>query len=329
MKQRVTIEDIAAEVGVSRQTVTRAMNGLPRISPDTKQRVLDAARRLGYQPSRFAKNLASSKKTTAIGFVVESFRNPYYGEFTAELHALIATKGWQMTVSSQEVAAPIELPRRLSEEVDVLVGYLAGDPDELVEATHGVPMVVIGEVSPRPNLHSVTLDFDRGVGELIEGLRERGSRRFGLLEMHLSEVDYFKSDRRRAYERIVGAESRDAVIVCDADFRSIDSAVAGFRRLMAEFPETDTVIASTDLMAMGALSAAHQDGYAVPGGVRVVGNDGLTLGALTVPPLSTLDVIGSGLAPTIIDLIGRILDGTADESEHLKVTPHPLWRASA
>lgn len=329
MKQRVTIEDIAAEVGVSRQTVTRAMNGLPRISPETKQRILDAARRLGYQPSRFAKNLASSKKTTAVGFVVESFRNPYYGEFTAELHALLAKKGWQLTVSSQEVAAPIEAPRRLSEEVDILVGYLAGDPDELVSATHGVPMVVIGEVDPRPHLHSVSLDFESGLAELIDGLRARGSRRFGLLEMHLSDVDYFKSDRRLAYEQVVGAESRDAVIVCDADFRSIDSAVDGFRRLMAEFPQTDTVIASTDLMAMGALSAASQDGYSVPGDVRVVGNDGLSLGGLTLPPLSTLDVIGSGLAPTIVDLIERILDGTADDSEHLKVTPHPLWRVSA
>lgn len=67
MKRRVTIEDIAAEVGVSRQTVTRAMNGMPRISPQTRERVLEASRRLGYQPSRFAKNLASNTKTRAIG----------------------------------------------------------------------------------------------------------------------------------------------------------------------------------------------------------------------------------------------------------------------
>ena len=99
--------------------------------------------------------------------------------------------------------------------------------------------------------------------------------------------------------------------------------------MMARFPETDTVIAFTDLMAMGALSAAHRDGYAVPGDVRIVGNDGLSLGALTVPPLTTIDVIGSGLPGAITDLIERILDGTAEPSEHVTVSPRPLWRESA
>lgn len=329
MKRRVTIEDIAAEVGVSRQTVTRAMNGMPRISPQTRERVLEASRRLGYQPSRFAKNLASNTKTRAIGFVVESFRNPYYSEFTAELLSLTAARGWQMNVSSQEVASPLELPRRLAGEVDVVVGYFDSDPLELVTATQGIPVILIGEAPQLPGLHSVSIDFGTGVETLLEGLRQRGSKRFGLLETNLVTRDYRHSDRRRAYERHAGPDSREAIVVCDMDLRSIDAGAVGFRQLMREHPETDTVVAFTDLMAMGALSAAHADGLAVPGDVRIVGTDGLSLGSLTVPPLSSLDVIHCGLAEAVTDLIERVLDGTAGPSEHVTVTPLPLWRESA
>jgi LacI family transcriptional regulator len=329
VKQRVTIDDIAAEVGVSRQTVTRAMNGMPRISEATRAKVLDASRRLGYQPSRFAKNLARNAKTKTIGLVVESFRNPYYTELTAELLNLAAERGWQVQVSSHEVASPLDLPRRLAAEVDVIVGYVAGTPAELAAATHGVPVVLIGDTEPHPGIHSVAIDFDRGIADLLAGLRERGSRRFGLLESHLKGAPYHPSERRQAYEHPAGDDSRDAVVVCEAEFQSVDAGVSGFRRLMTEFPETDTVIAFSDLMAMGALVAAHEDGVRVPEDVRIVGNDGLSLGAVTFPALSTLAILGSELATALTGLVERIFDGTAGPSEHLSVTPRPLWRASA
>ncbi|HMR47633.1 MAG TPA: LacI family DNA-binding transcriptional regulator [Arachnia sp.] len=329
MKKRVTIDDIAAEVGVSRQTVTRAMNGMPRISETTRAKVLDASRRLGYQPSRFAKNLARNAKTKAIGFVVESFRNPYYTELTAELLNLAAERGWQVTVSSHEASPPLELPRRLAGEVDVIVGYVGGSPAELAAATHGVPVVLIGDPPPHPGIHSVAIDFDRGIADLLAGLRERGSQRFGLLESRLRGTPYRPSPRRQAYERYVDAASRDAVVVCEADYQSVDAGISGLRRLRAEFPETDTVIAFSDLMAMGALVAAHEDGLRVPEDVRIVGVDGLSLGAVTFPALSTLAILGSELAEALIGLIDRIFDGTAGPSEHLSITPRPLWRGSA
>ncbi|PUB27594.1 LacI family transcriptional regulator [Promicromonospora sp. AC04] len=329
MDQRVTIEDIAAEAGVSRTTVTRAMNGMPRISEKTRSKVLEASERLGYRPSRFAANLARSSKARAIGFVVDSFRNPYYTELTAELLGTAAARGWQMTVLSHEQAPQDELLRRISQDVDVIVGYLSGNESEIAAAARGVPVVLIGEEATHPALHSVAIDFDRGLAALVEGLRARGSRRFGLLESHATGALYEPSSRRLAYGRHVDELSKGSVVVCDAGFQSVDAGIDGFRRLVAEHPETDTVIAFSDLMAMGALVAAHEADIAVPGDVRIVGIDGISLGAVTYPALSSLAIVDTELATVTAGLIDRILSGESRDGERLSITPRPLWRGTA
>src|SRR5882757_10186848 len=79
---RATIEDVAKLAGVSRQTVSRAVNDMAEITPSTKQRVLDAVRTLGYRPSRFARGLVK-QDTTTIGLIVSDLVNPFFPEVAA------------------------------------------------------------------------------------------------------------------------------------------------------------------------------------------------------------------------------------------------------
>ena len=81
-----TILDVAREAGVSRQTVTRALNDMADIAPATRERVVAAAQLLGYRPNRAAQSLVKGSGTT-IGLLVESLRNPYYAELASELDA--------------------------------------------------------------------------------------------------------------------------------------------------------------------------------------------------------------------------------------------------
>jgi len=330
MQRRVTIEDIAREAGVSRQTVTRAMNDMPRISEATRARVLGVSERLGYRPSRFASNLARTSKAKTIAFVVDSFRNPYYSELTADLLDAASARGWQMTIASHENEPELELIGRLAGEVDAIVGYLS-EPDEtaLVAAARGVPIVLLVSTVTTESLHSIDLDFISAFRKLIPELESRGSRRFALLESQPLGTEYDPSTRRIAYEHAVDTRSAEAVVVCEAPPQSVDAGELGFNELMDRFPDTDTVIAFSDLIAMGALRAAHHRGIDVPGQVRLVGVDGLSLGAVTSPALTSLAILGTEFTEQIADVTERALSGAEVPFEHRSVVPSVIWRESA
>lgn len=325
---RITIEDVAAAAGVSRQTVTRAMNGLPEISAKTRDLVLRTAAELGYRPSRFASNLAARRKTRSIGLVLGSLRNPYYTELAAELLDIVAPRGWHVLMASHEQGDDVDLVAALSGQADAIVGYFTGDEAALVAAARGVPLVQVERPATAPGMHAVILDFDAAVEALLDELRHRGARRFGLIESGRPS-GYRPTSRRLAFERFADPESAGRVVVAD---ESIRGGGDGLARLRAEHPGVDTVLVFNDLMAMGAMQRAQLDGVAIPGDLRVVGVDGLSLGAVMTPPLSTLSIDRRALATVAADIVGALLD-RAEQPPHPSVvrtvTPRPLWRESA
>ncbi|SDT57140.1 LacI family DNA-binding transcriptional regulator [Jiangella sp. DSM 45060] len=326
---RITIEDVAAAAGVSRQTVTRAMNGLPEISARTRDHVLRTAAELGYRPSRFASNLAARRKARSVGLVLGSLRNPYYTELAAELLDVVTPRGWQLLMTSHEQGDDVELVAALSGQTDAIVGYFTGPETALVAAARGVPLVQVERTATVPGMHAVILDFEGAIESLLDELRGRGARRFGLIESGRPDGDYRPTRRRRAYERFAGPGSAARVVVAD---ESIRGGADGLARLRSEHPDVDTVLAFNDLMAMGAIQRAQLDGVAVPADLRVVGVDGLSLGAVMTPSLSTLSIDRRALATEAADIVGTLLD-RAEPPPHPSVvrtvTPRPLWRESA
>lgn len=331
-RQRITIEDVAVAAGVSRQTVTRAMKGMSEISPATRERVLEAARTLGYRPSRFASNLASRARSHAVGLVIASFRNPYYTELAADVLDVVAARGWQAVMCSREQGPDLELISTLAGQVDAIFGYFdADDEAALAEAARGVPLVLFERTAATPGLHSVNLDFERGIEALLAGLRQRGASRFGLIESGgpALSAPYRPTQRRRAYERLAGPESSASVVVAE---ESIRGGAEGFGRLWKTTPGLDAVLVFNDLMAMGAMHGAHGLGVRVPGDVRIAGIDGLTLGGVMTPALSTLSIDRRAVAEAAADIVAGLptaADAGPRASVNRTVVPRPLWRDSA
>jgi len=327
--KRVTILDVAAEAGVSRQTVTRAMNGMDDISAATRQRVLEAAGRLGYRPSRFARNLVTRQKTHALGLTVASFRNPYYTDTAADIIAAAGERGWQVVIASAEQRSDAALGL-ITEQVDVMVGHFFGDDASVREACRGLPVVRLEARSSLPGVHSVEIDLEAGLEEAIGALRERGARRFGMVDSSYSTLDgnpYGPSPRRGWFERIAGGDLT-GVAVGD---ESISGGGRAFAELIERCPETDAVLMFNDLMALGAVQSAHALGIDVPGRVRIVGVDGLSLGEAVDPPLTSIALDRDELARHVMDIV-EILAGAdfarIDPIER-SVPSRLLWRGSA
>ncbi|MFJ8955113.1 LacI family DNA-binding transcriptional regulator [Streptomyces sp. NPDC102381] len=331
-RQRITIEDVAQAAGVSRQTVTRAMKDMAEISPRTRQRVLDAAEALGYRPSRFASNLASSQRSHAIGLVIASFRNPYYTELAAEVLDVATARDWQVVVCSREQGTDLELISTLAGQVDAILGYfVAPEQASLAAAARGVPVVMFERTAAVPGLHSVDLEFEHGIEALLAELRSRGASRFGLIESDTATEPgpYQPTERRRAYEKLAGPGSLDSIVLAEESMRG---GAEGFQRLWNDSPGLDAVLVFNDLMAMGAVHGAHNLGVSIPDDVRIVGIDGLSLGSVTTPSLSTLSIDRLALAKAAADIVDTLLEAPGSgphESIIRTVTPQPLWRESA
>jgi LacI family transcriptional regulator len=327
--KRVTILDVAAEAGVSRQTVSRAMNDTADINAATRKRVLEAADRLGYRPSRFARSLVTREKTHAVGLVVASFRNPYYTDIAGEMLEAATARGWQLMMTAME--GPTEATMALlSNQVDVLIGHFDQTDADLLAVARGLPLIRLEGRGTLPGVHSVEVDIRSGVAEAVRALRERGARRFGMVDSVYSTrrgSAYEPTPRRAWFEEEVGDQLTGVV----PGEETITGGGRAFNDLMTRHPETDAVLMFNDLMALGAVQSAHVLGLDVPGDVRIVGIDGLALGEAVDPPLTSVALDRQSLAANALDIVETLVKADFARLDPIsRVVPSKmLWRKSA
>ncbi len=329
MGKRVTILDVASEAGVSRQTVTRAMNDMADISEPTRRKVLEAAERLGYRPSRHARGLVTRQKTHALGLVVPSLRNPYFTDIAADMLSVAKARGWQLLVAASEGDAE-EALELLASEVDVIACHYGQSDAVIREAARGVPVVRLEAESSLPGVHSVQIDIESGIVEAVEALRGYGARHFGMVDSGYSERThgaYEPSPKRQWFEAAVGDQLAGVVV----GEESISGGGRAFAELLRSHPDVDAVLMFNDLMALGAVQSAHALGIAVPRDVRIIGVDGLALGEAVDPPLTSISLDQHELAVQTFDIVEMLAkaDFARIAPIHRSVRSKILWRESA
>jgi DNA-binding LacI/PurR family transcriptional regulator len=304
--RRVTIHDVARSAGVSRQTVSRALNDKAEIDGSTKQRVLDAARALGYRPSRFARGLVR-QDTTTIGLVIPDLLNPFFTEVAASALEAARARGWHVVVYDTADRAEEELVtlQVIGSQVDAVVGYFSCSEDDLDRFTRGMPMVLIGREHRRGRFSSIRIDGEDGVHAAIAHLVAQGHTRIGMLD-HDNRAE--PSIRRVWFTAAAAAHGIDAGLVAGAA-QSADGGGAGLNALLTAHPEVTAIFTFNDIVAIGALREARRMGRSVPRDLAVIGFDGLQLGALVEPPLSSVALDTRRLGALAIDQVGRLLTG--------------------
>ncbi|MFI5606557.1 LacI family DNA-binding transcriptional regulator [Amycolatopsis sp. NPDC051903] len=325
--RRVTIHDVARSAGVSRQTVSRALNDKAEIDGATKQRVLDAARELGYRPSRFARGLVR-QDTTTIGLVIPDLLNPFFTEVAAAALEAARARGWHVVVydtadSAEEELGTLEV---IGSQVDAVVGYFSRPEDELDRFTRGIPIVLIGREHHTPRFSSIRVEGAAGVRAAIAHLAARGHRRIGMLD-HAGRAE--PSIRREWFAGAVAEHGLAADAVARAE-QSVDGGAAALEELLAAHPDVTAVFTFNDIIAMGALRAARRLGRRVPADLAVVGFDGLQLGTVVDPALTSVALDTRRLGALAIDQAARLLTGAAPlAADELVVHAELLVRESA
>lgn len=286
----VTIRDVAAEAGVSITTVSRALNESGRVGPATRDRVLSAARRLGYEPNDLARSL-HGKATGTIAVLVPDITNPFFPELVKGVQEVATEHGRLLLLcqtSEDTDVAVQELLHLRRKRVDgvVLVGGLAGS-DELTTALAGLPVVTVDRDTTVDDARVVRSDHRHGGLLATEHLIELGHERIAHIRgpAHLSVAQDRHDGYRKALEE-AGLTYDDSLVV-EGDFLE-ESGYDGLRALRRRRRPFTAVFCGNDLMAIGALRALEDVGLAVPDEVSVVGFDDIHLASYLRPGLTTV-----------------------------------------
>jgi len=306
--KRATILDVAAAAGVSRQTVTRAMNGMTGISRETRERVQKLAAELGYTPSRFAKGLVQGARIS-IGLAIPDLTNPYFPAFASSVVEEATSREWNVVVDDygHGGGSALDAAARLAPQVDALIGYLAPHSDEAQDIMGRRPVVAL-DSPDAGTAGGIAFDFHHAARLALAHLASRGCRNIAFLDSGQGGPP----SSRSAAAAAVAAEAGIQLTRVEAE-PTAGAAKLAVAALAARAGRPDGILAFNDLMAAGVLKALQEAGVAVPGDCAVMGMDGIPLGELLTPELTTLSLDLRAVGRAAVGLLDGLLSGSLPE----------------
>jgi DNA-binding LacI/PurR family transcriptional regulator len=295
-KKRSTSLDVAKVAGVSRTTVSFVLNDVPSvsISEATRQRVLDAAKKLNYSPNIAGKKLVSGKSYT-IGLVLcqsaqQIFTDAFLPQVMLGVEQAAIQQGFHVLLKPVDPNDAGEYARLITENhVDgiLLSGPRQDDTALLKLHQQRVPILLMGQL-PNTDIPFVDVDATAGADLAVTHLIELGHKWIGMITN--APLDYTSAQQRRAgYVRAL----RNANLAVDGQYVKEGNYTPGsgfdaMRALLDLVPRPTAVFVASDVVAMGALLAIKQAGLHIPEDIALVGFDDIPLAEYFDPPLTTV-----------------------------------------
>jgi len=317
-RKPATSQDVADLAGVSRTTVSFVLNNVlsVKISEETRQRVLGAARQLNYYPTSAARTLASGK-THRIGLVLCEQRdhlmaNAFLPAFLRGVSDLAHQEGYRLVFQNAEdrrsETAYVGLLREQHVDGLIVSGPRSDDFQLLGLHEEGYPLVLHGRL-PDCALPFVDVDNVGGAYKAVSHLIGLGHRRIGLITN--APLSYTAAqDRLTGYCQALqeAGLSLDDELVRYGDF-SPESGRREMESLMALPSPPSAVFVASDVVALGAMAAVLERGMCIPQDVALVGFDDIFLAAYVSPPLTTVRLPAYGLGWAAGDMLIHLING--------------------
>jgi LacI family transcriptional regulator len=330
----VTLADIARELGVSKMTVSRAINNHPAINPQTRERVLAVARRLNYQPNQHARALATNR-SYLIGVVVPDLMHSYFAELVRGVEAVARPAGYQIVIGNTEedVAREIAEVEALRPRTDGLIIASVLTPAETRTyrkmIRQGARIVLVDRLLENLRCPAVTTDNVR-VGMLAtEHLIGLGHLRIGHLRGTAASLS---NERFEGYKLALARHGLkyDESLVRACGFMESE----GYDAMRAWLDEGDVpraIFAVNDPAAIGAMRALQESGLKAGTDVAVVGAGNIHYGDMLGVPLTTVSWARSEMGQHAARLLFRLMDDESPttKAQHLILQPELVVRKSS
>ncbi len=288
-----TLKDVAELAGVDVSTASRVLNGASfRVRENTRQKVLAAARQLGYQPNALARSLRVGK-TNMFALIIPDITNPFFAELSKGAEDATASYGYSLIICNTEdrPEPEEEYIRALRErQIDgflVATAHNGGtSARKLIEANY--PLVLVNRRMRGVRTGYVVADDASGAKDAVNYLIQLGHRRIA----HISGYLHADTARRRldAYVSTMTShglaqETRDLTVESDFTFKGGQDAMTA----LLELPERPTaVFVANDVMALGAMTITQARGIRVPDDISIVGFNDIALAQYSYPRLTTV-----------------------------------------
>jgi LacI family gluconate utilization system Gnt-I transcriptional repressor len=309
--------DVAAKVGVSKMTVSRALNrgedAGRGASQALRQRILQACRDMGYVLDQTARTFAS-KRSGFVVALIPALNNSNFSDTAHGLTAAVEGSGLQVLLGYTDYDAATEerllraMLARRPEGVVVTGGNHTAAARKLLKAA-GVPVIETWDLLREPIEHTVGFSNAEATAELVRLLHTKGYRRIAFLG-GLPESDPRGADRRHGFEQAMKQlklNAKRTLSVGRAPVSMADGA-QGVAQLMLLWPDTDAVVCVSDHAAFGALAECQRRGWAVPDRVAIAGFGGFEVGGACHPQLTTVAVDCVGIGRAAGELLVRAID---------------------
>lgn len=304
-----TMKDIADAAGVAQSTVSRILNDAPvliRVSEETRERVRAIANELGYRPHPFARALRGAP-SMLLGAVVRDITDPFFAGAIEALSIEAKERGYSVVLGHAQATADEALALTAVLEARqcdalVLLGDLHDEP-RLVEdlRTSHVPVVALWHgAHPGLGFPTVSVDNRAGVRSALAHLTKLGHRQIAFVGGDsLGDI----RERQAAFEEYL---DESGIELPDGYVQHVPNGIAGgeaaLAALLALPGRPTSILAATDILAMGMIHAAYESDIAVPTELSIVGFDDIPIAAATVPGLTTVKMPTAEIVAAGVDL---------------------------
>lgn len=308
---KVTITDIARDSAVSAATVSLVLRDRPGVSPETRQRVLDSAQRLGYLP-KSARPLPSHSNIHHVGLILKTRPddsmavNQFYAPVLAGIEAACRQRDINLIYAQlpvDEANDPLAPPRLLrNQEADglLLVGAHLNDAMLAIFQQQSTPVVLVDAYADSDPFDAVVTDNITGAWQATQYLIENGHQHIALVG---SQPQAYPSiqERRQGYLRAVTEHHYPAHFVNTP--LHPDTAVPAALLYLEQYPEVTAVFACNDEIAIALINELHARGKTIPDDLSIIGFDNVLSAQHITPSLTTMRVDKMGMGRLAAQLL--------------------------
>ncbi|MGJ7509214.1 LacI family DNA-binding transcriptional regulator [Variovorax sp. GT1P44] len=326
----ITLDDVSKLAGVSPITVSRALNTPELVSAKTREKVRLAVERTGYVPNLLAGGLASNR-SRLVAALVPTIAGTVFLETIQALTEALAEGGYQLMLgqagyhNSREDALIDAIVGRRPDGI-VLTGIMRSAEGRRRLLASGIPVVETWDLTPTPVDMLVGFSHEKVGADIAKFLHDKGYRR----PVVITGDDQRATLRRTSFEQAWKALGGRQPVVCNvAAPTTLGSGRAALGDVLAEVPDLDVVVCSSDALAHGVITEAQARGLRIPEDIAVMGFGDMGFARHAHPAISTVRIDGTAIGRQAARFIMDRAEGRPVDAKVIDIGFSLVERASA